>query len=124
MLVLDANILIRAVLGNRVISLLDEYADRVEFLAPDTAFGEASRKLPILMERRKVRIPPAVETLDLVARFVQKVEIDVYSKHEREARERIDRRDRDDWPILATALALKCPIWTEDMDFFGCGVAT
>jgi hypothetical protein len=29
-----------------------------------------------------------------------------------------------DWPILATALALQYPIWTEDMDFFGCGVAT
>ena len=29
-----------------------------------------------------------------------------------------------DWPILATALALDLPIWTEDRDFFGCGVAT
>ena len=27
-------------------------------------------------------------------------------------------------PILAAALALGCPIWTEDTDFFGCGVAT
>jgi predicted nucleic acid-binding protein len=34
------------------------------------------------------------------------------------------RRDEDDWPILASALALGCPIWTEDTDFFGCGVAT
>jgi predicted nucleic acid-binding protein len=33
-------------------------------------------------------------------------------------------RDQEDWPILATALALGCPIWTEDSDFFGCGVAT
>jgi hypothetical protein len=35
----------------------------------------------------------------------------------------IDRRDTDDWPVLAVALALDCPIWTEDTDFFGCGVA-
>ena len=41
-----------------------------------------------------------------------------------DARERIDRRDEDDWPVLASALALSCPIWTEDTDFFGCGVAT
>ena len=34
------------------------------------------------------------------------------------------RRDPDDWPILAAALALDCPIWTEDRDFFGVGVAT
>jgi hypothetical protein len=40
------------------------------------------------------------------------------------ARQRLARRDEDDWPVLATALALGCPIWTEDKDFFGCGVAT
>ena len=26
--------------------------------------------------------------------------------------------------MIATALALECPIWTEDADFFGAGVAT
>jgi hypothetical protein len=26
--------------------------------------------------------------------------------------------------VLAAALALGCAIWTEDTDFFGCGVAT
>jgi predicted nucleic acid-binding protein len=32
-------------------------------------------------------------------------------------------RDEEDWPILATALALSCAIWTEDTDFFGTGIA-
>ena len=41
-----------------------------------------------------------------------------------EARERLGDRDPDDWPILASALAIGCPIWTEDTDFFGCGVPT
>jgi len=48
----------------------------------------------------------------------------VYGDFEAEARERLEMRDQEDWPILATALALGCPIWTEDSDFFGCGVAT
>ncbi|MBK5292740.1 MAG: hypothetical protein JJE04_13815 [Acidobacteriia bacterium] len=34
------------------------------------------------------------------------------------------QRDPEDWPILAAALALDCPIWKEDTDFFGCGVPT
>jgi hypothetical protein len=34
------------------------------------------------------------------------------------------KRDEDDWPVLAAALTFGCPIWTEDTDFFGCGVAT
>jgi len=32
-------------------------------------------------------------------------------------------RDETDWPVLATALALACGVWTEDADFFGTGVA-
>lgn len=49
---------------------------------------------------------------------------DTYGPFEEEARRRLWRRDEDDWPILASALALKCDIWTEDADFFGTGVAT
>ena len=63
-------------------------------------------------------------TLDLVAGIVNPVESDTYLPFEAVSRERIDRRDEDDWPVLASALALDCPIWTEDTDFFGCGVAT
>jgi predicted nucleic acid-binding protein len=65
-----------------------------------------------------------MEMLELVAGLVQKVEAETYAAYEAIARERIDQRDEDDWPVLAAALALGCPIWTEDTDFFGCGVAT
>jgi predicted nucleic acid-binding protein len=33
-------------------------------------------------------------------------------------------RDLRDWPVVALALTLNLPIWTEDRDFFGSGVAT
>lgn len=46
MLVLDANILIRAVLGSRVLLLLRKHSDQVEFLAPDIAIEEAREHLP------------------------------------------------------------------------------
>lgn len=32
--------------------------------------------------------------------------------------------DANDWPVLACALVIGCPVWTEDADFFGTGVAT
>ena len=63
-------------------------------------------------------------TLDMLAHLVQTVEVETYAIFEAVARERIDKRDEDDWPVLAAALALGSPIWTEDTDFFGCGVAT
>lgn len=125
MLVLDANILIRAVLGSRVLLLLlSNYAERVDFLAPGTVFEEARQEPPEILERRKVPVPPAVAILDQLARLVQTVEAETYQSYEYLARQRIARRDEDDWPVLAAALALNCPIWTEDTDFFGCGVAT
>jgi predicted nucleic acid-binding protein len=124
MLVLDANILIRAVLGSRVLSLLRKYAGQIEFLAPDTAFQEAREHLPSILERRGIPIDPAIASLNSLSDLVQTIEFETYSSFEEVARERIASRDEDDWPILAAALALGCPIWTEDTDFFGCGVAT
>jgi predicted nucleic acid-binding protein len=55
---------------------------------------------------------------------IQAVDLETYSASEEDARKRLLGRDPDDWPVLATALVLNCPIWTEDADFFGAGVAT
>jgi len=40
-LVLDANILIRAVLGQRVRRVLESHADAIAFFIPETAYAEA-----------------------------------------------------------------------------------
>jgi predicted nucleic acid-binding protein len=124
MLVLDANILVRAVLGSRVLFLLRKYVGRAEFLAPDTAFQEAQEHLPGILDRRNVPAAPAMAALDSLSKLVQAVEFETYVRFEAIARQRLARRDEDDWPVLATALVSGCPIWTEDTDFFGCGVAT
>ncbi len=124
MLVLDANILIRAVLGSRVIFLLVKYAGQVEFLAPDTAFHEAHEHLPRILERRNVPVDPAMAILDSLGALVQTVEFETYGRLEALTRQRLASRDEDDWPVLAVALVVDAPIWTEDTDFFGCGVAT
>ena len=107
-----------------MVELLLIYAGQVELLAPDTAFQGAREHLPEILKAPGVPVAPAIATLDLVTGIVNAVESDTYLPFESIARERIDRRDEDVWPVLALALALGCPIWTEDTDFFGCGVAT
>src|SRR6266853_4273843 len=53
MIVLDANILIRAVLGRRLRQLIDTYAGQgVRFFAPDVAFDDAEKYLPPLLKKR------------------------------------------------------------------------
>ena len=44
-IVLDANILIRAVLGQRVRQLLLEHAPNVKLFAPDVAYADARKYL-------------------------------------------------------------------------------
>lgn len=98
---LDANILIRAVLGNRVRRILEKYADSVSFFIPEYAYAEAEEHLTALVSN-------------------------LHGDYEVEARRRLGTSDPEDWPrpILASALALACPIWTAHADFFECGVAT
>ena len=56
--------------------------------------------------------------------MIQPVAQDLYREFEPSARYRIASRDPDDWPVVATALLLNVPIWTEDQDFFGTGIPT
>ena len=64
--------------------------------------------------------------LEQISQLVVPVDRSLYGDrdYERLARERIETRDPDDWPVLAVALMLDLPIWTEDQDLFGSGVAT
>ena len=61
--------------------------------------------------------------LDAVDAGVVVLDEAIYSALEDEARAR-SRRDPDDWPVVASALALSADIWTNDNDFLGTGVAT
>ena len=129
LLVLDANILVRAVLGRRVLSLLEIYNDRVHFLAPEIAYASERAYLPQIRMKRGLApqsVAQLVEQgiLGRLPMIVTPVPHDVYGDFEREARQRLARRDESDWPFVALALRLSCPIWTEDQDFFGSGVAT
>jgi predicted nucleic acid-binding protein len=122
--VLDANILIRAVLGNRVRRIIEDHAGHISFFIPQLAYAEAEKHLAILVTNRGGKPAAAISLLSKLAALCEVVNPDLYTQFETEARRRLGSRDPDDWPILACALALSCPIWTEDTDFFGCGVAT
>ena len=123
-LILDANILVRAVLGKRVRDLIETYAEDVSFFVPQAALAEAEEHLPTLVIRRGGDPGKALALLGALASLVEVIGSEVYGEFEAVARGRLEQRDPEDWPILAAALALDCPIWTEDTDFFGCGVAT
>jgi predicted nucleic acid-binding protein len=123
-IVLDANILIRAVLGNRVRELICDNAGTVKFFAPDVAYADARKYLPELLKKRDVDSSAAMLVLDGLEGVVKSIDAELYEGMQQQALQRIAVRDADDWPVLACAMTLGCPVWTEDADFFGTGVAT
>ena len=123
-LVLDANILVRTVLGERVRAVIGAHAEAVSFFVPEAAYAEAEEHLPTLVVKRGGDPEKAFALLRSLRPLVVLIGREVYGELEADARERLATRDPEDWPILASALALGCPIWTEDTDLFGCGVAT
>jgi predicted nucleic acid-binding protein len=123
-LVVDSNILVRAVLGKRVRGVIEEFAESASFFLPEAANAEAEEHLPALAIKRGGDPEKALALLRSLRSLMVPIGSDVYGEFETEARRRLAARDPEDWPILASALALGCPIWTEDTHFFGCGVAT
>jgi predicted nucleic acid-binding protein len=123
-LVVDANILVRAVLGRRVREVIETHAEDVLLFVPESGYVEAEEHLAALVVKHGGDPEKALVLLRCLAHLMELIGSEVYGEFEVEARERLARRDPEDWPILACALALRCPIWTEDTDFFGCGVAT
>ena len=124
MIVLDANILIRAVLRRRVRQLLEEYAGReVRFYAPEVAYADTEKYPPPLLKKKGKSDADVSSSLRYLQNLVEPVDRESYGAFEDQARQRLRSRDEDDWPVLATALALICPIWIEDADFFGTGIA-
>ena len=123
-LVLDANILIRSVLGERIRNLILEHRHRVHFFTPGVCIDDARKYLPEILSRRGIDPDLALQTLDLLLEHIDRIEDDWLSDYAETAKARIGKRDWADWPVLAGALALSCPIWTHDTDFFGVGVPT
>lgn len=124
-LVLDANILIRGVLGKKVNSLLLKYCDQVAFYTPELCFQDAKKYLPFILGKYpNIDVELAMDTLAKISQIVHPLNENIYNQFEVEARKRIEKKDEYDWPVLAAALSLNCPICTEDKDFFGTGIAT
>ena len=126
-LVVDASSLVAEVLRQRGRALVAHPALEL-FIAAD-AWSETEHEL-----RRRVALIVAQGRLDaaLAARLLDDAIATVTSRivmipevtamdYIAEAQWRVPR-DPNDVPTMALALAFDCGIWTEDHDFFGCGM--
>jgi predicted nucleic acid-binding protein len=69
-LVLDANILMRAVLGRRVRELLERYEDSATFYSPDVCLDDARHYLSQVLEERRLNVESGLAVLEQISQLV------------------------------------------------------
>ena len=79
-LVLDANILIRAVLGKRVRELILAHAQTTQFFAPDVAYADARKYLPELLRKRGLETDAAMDFLGQLEAVVFPLDSELYGR--------------------------------------------
>jgi predicted nucleic acid-binding protein len=115
----DANVLLSAVLGGRAKLVLD-HPQISEIFTAAVTLGEVEEYAAELARRKRLSLDVvlmAVATLPVTV-----VDSTAYEDSIAEARRRIGRRDPDDVDILALAIHLRIPVWSNDNDFTGVGV--
>lgn len=119
-LVVDANIMVGALLGRSFPLFVALLERQVEVLAPVPVLIETGEK--IRRDRRLVEGEAERRLTDLLD-VVMPLPVEQFADHEQAARERLQPHSQSDWPLLAAAMALEADIWTADRDLFGTGVA-
>lgn len=112
-LVVDANPMLSALLGGRAREILFER--RFALFSPQTTLFEVEKYLPFVarkLNQSELNLFREFELLPVTA--VQPL---TYESELGRATELIGWRDPKDVPVLALALQLRLPIWTEDRDF-------
>ncbi|MFQ6041596.1 MAG: PIN domain-containing protein [Candidatus Poribacteria bacterium] len=112
-IVVDANILISALLGGKPHRLL--FDSRCHFITTERTTWEVKRYLPFLSRRLGLA---ELELLLVLESFPITAYQERYYAHKLpQARELIVTRDRKDVDILALALVTGAPLWSQDRDF-------
>jgi predicted nucleic acid-binding protein len=115
-LIVDTNIILSALLG-RSHSVMDEALCRgVSLLVPVLQWIEVAAVLQHLR-------PGSVEELMMqAANLIEILPVEAFAAFEGRARERLAEAGQEDWPVLASAMALEAGIWSKDRDFYGVGI--
>lgn len=119
-LIVDANVLLGAVIG-KSLPLLAEIASRDGVLLVPSRMMIGARS--VVADFGRVPLPGALERLNLVETMVTLLDPIHYEHEEGRARDRLTDQGQNDWPMLASALALDAPVWSNDKHMWGTGVA-
>lgn len=117
-LVADANVVLSAVAGKAALRVFT--ASSIQIVSTQEAIEDVEEYLPIFSKKYDIAVQALDGQLRLLA--IKPYGLEAYRHHLAKAQRMIGKRDPDDAPLLALALALESPIWTNDHDFEETGV--
>ena len=120
-LFVDANILLRCVVGKAAFNIDELLAKGASLATTDAQAREAKQ---VLHHRFALTEQDAEAQVDGVISAMEVYQVPTYRAQEAAAKARIHYKNTKDWPILAAAIAHEGAVWTDDRDFFGTGVPT
>ncbi len=118
-LVADANVLLACVLGGRA-TLVLSHPSIEEIFTTESTLAEVQEYAVVLARSRKLSLDTLL--LAVAALPVSLAEPEIYAHKRAQARKLVGLRDPDDIEILALALHLKLPLWSNDNDFEESGI--
>lgn len=118
-LVADANVLLSAVIGGKAKLVFEHPLVEAVFTA-EPVYAEVEEYAGYLAKKKRIDLETVL--LAVASLPVALVSPEAYRASMARARRMIGKRDPDDVDLLALALHMKLPLWSNDKDFDGTGV--
>ncbi|KUK41323.1 MAG: putative ribonuclease VapC [Clostridia bacterium 62_21] len=110
---MDANVVLSALIGGKA-SKVFAGAKGVEFITTANVVAEILEYVPVLARKKGLNREVMEAAFNLLG--LEAVQEEIYSQQIPAALGLIGKRDPDDVELVALALALGCPVWSNDND--------
>lgn len=118
-LAVDANPILSAIIGGTARGVFLSSGKTI-FYTTVSNYREVEKYIPVLASKRNLPMEDLYMALSMLPITV--CDENFYKAKIKKARQLIEKRDPDDMHLLALALILDCPIWSNDKDFIESGV--
>lgn len=110
---MDANVVLSALIGGKASKVFAE-AKGVGFITTANVVAEILEYVPVLARKKGLNREVMEAAFNLLG--LEAVQEETYSQQIPAALDLIGKRDPDDVELVALALALGCPVWSNDND--------
>ena len=116
LIVLDSNILISAIIKDRITRKIIMSSDN-EFLLPEYSFIEIRKHENYILSKSQLSKEEFGILIKRLLKYIKIVKTEDVLLYQEKAMTIMGKIDEDDVIFIATALTFKCPIWSDDSHF-------